>query len=325
MLAGRIHHTLRFFDLQNFPLTASEIQRFLITDLKTLQSKLDSNFELSESEDAEASRIISAPVHLDTILTQLRVLKNENVVHENNGFYCLAGREEIIVSRQKGYLDGLKRERLISRYASGVKHLPFVRSVVLLGSQALGQQKASSDIDLFVITDERFIGIARFFLTLYFQVLGLRRHGKKIANRFCLNHYLAGTRRLNQDKNLYTASEYVKYRPLAGGEVFKEFLHNNNWIADFFPQAQELKHGHAVFGHDKNNQSRLQRLLEKLFQNKFGMQLEKTMISSQLRRINEAEFNIKSREELSFHPNNRKQKLFQEFYNLEIDQKEKDE
>lgn len=308
MLAERIHNTLRFFDLQNFPLTAWEIHRYLITDLKTLRERINANYELQSNEALPSV----SPIHFDTILTQLRVLVFEKTISEKNGFFCLTGRESIIDSRQQDYLLGLKREQLLNSYIGATKHIPFVRSVVLLGSQAMGQQKNSSDIDLFVITDEKFLGTARILLTIYFQILGLRRHGKKIANRFCLNHYLAGPRTLVEDRNLYTALEYIKFRPLVHGNVFKKFLVNNKWVNDFFPHAKP-----AYNSSDQSRNTSLQSFLEKLFQNALGRWIETKVINIQLNRISKEEFNISNTAELSFHPNNRKQKLFQSFFQSE--------
>lgn len=319
MLAERIHNTLRFFDLQNFPLTAWEIRKFLIADLKSLRPKLGDDFELLIDPTADApavTPVIATPVHLDTILAQLRVLKNEKTIAEKNGFYCLAGREEIIANRQKGYLWGIKRERFITRYAWLTRYIPFVRSVALLGSQAMGQQKPQSDIDLFVITDSRFMGIARFFLTLYFQVLGLRRHGSKIANRFCLNHYVAGPVALAQDRNLYTAEEYLKARMLVYGSSYELFLQNNSWVYTFFPNARsDTTRPDATRPDTRTTQSKLQAALERLLSNSFGAWLENRLISAQLKRIEKGDFIISSRQEMSFHPENRKKALFAQLFN----------
>lgn len=305
MLAERIHNTLRFFDLQQLPLTAREIHRYLITDLKTLRERIDDNYELQDSDPQPGI----SPVHFDTILTQLRVLVFEKTISERNGFYCLAGRENIIDDRQQDYLLGLQREKLLSKYIWPIKHLPFVRSVVLLGSQAMGKQKPGSDIDLFVITDEKYMATARSFLTMYFQLVGLRRHGKKTANRFCLNHYIAGPRELAEDRNLYTAFEYVKFRPLVYGSVFREFLNKNKWVNIFFPHAHVRQNKFSQV-----TSTSLQKFLEKLYLNKVGLWFEQRLINAQLKRINKEEFNISNTEELSFHPNNRKQKLFQSFF-----------
>jgi hypothetical protein len=308
MLADRINNTLRFFDLQDFPLTAWEIHKYLISDLKILQTKINSQHELTDDNQLPVS-----PVHFDTILTQLHILIWEHRIVENGGFYCLPGREQIIVDRQLGYLQGIKRERLIRRYAKAAKHLPFVRSVVLLGSQALGRQKSTSDIDLLVITDPNFIGLARFFLTCYFQILGVRRHGKKIANRFCLNHYLAGPIALGSDRNLYTAYEYLKARPLVYPNLYKEFMNLNSWIYVFFPNAQQFQID-SILAKAFGAPSGLQDFLERIFQNSIGRWLEQKMTAVQLRRIQPGEFTISNHQEMSFHPDNRKQTLFESFF-----------
>src|SRR5205085_4694244 len=108
------------------------------------------------------------------------------------GFYSLPGRQGLIKERLRNYLHALPRERLISRYSGGFRHLPFIRGVALAGSQAMGDNKPGSDIDLLVVTDKRFMWTARVFITAYLQILGLRRYGNHIADRFCLNHYVAG-------------------------------------------------------------------------------------------------------------------------------------
>jgi hypothetical protein len=307
MLAQRIIRTLKFFDLQNYPLSANELHRFLIADLKTLKTKINANYELTEH-----TAVLPGVVHLDTVLTQLHILEREGKIFQQNGFYCLPGRQQLIDERQSSYFASIKRERLLARYASGSRHLPFVRSVALLGSQAMGQARPNSDIDLFIITDPRFIGLARFFLTLYFQVLGVRRHGQKIANRICLNHYLAGPIALRHDQNLYTAYEYLKFRPLAYPQTFIKFLRNNEWVYQFFPNGRPVGGFSSVMQSQK--QSRLQKWLERLFENRLGHWLEQRLLGLQLARIETGEFTISNHQEMSFHPNNRKLKLFQGFF-----------
>lgn len=319
MLAERINSTLRFFDLQQLPLTANEIYKFLIADTPSLKAKLNDRYELDGSELSVASSL-----HFDTILIQLKILTHEKKISYSKGFYCLPGRESLIEDRMTGYINGLKRERLISRYVGFARHIPFVRSIVLLGSQALGQQKPNSDIDLFVITDPKFLGTTRFLLTCYFQILGLRRHGKKTANRFCLNHYLAGSRALIEDRNLYTALEYVKFRPLVYGNVFRDFLGQNQWVYVFFPHVKPMvrasSEAHAKLANASeanSRQSLLQAWLEKIFHTSFGYWLEQKLIAVQLKRIKAGEFTISNNIELSFHPDNRKSGLFQEFFKNE--------
>ena len=303
MLKDRIIATIEFFDLQDYPLTLLEIGRFLMTEPSLLARALDNSWELT----AEQNFIKSETVVLDRILQSLST-ECSGAVGQRQGFYFLKGRGHIVEQRLHNYLYGIYREQRIATFTPFVRHLPFVRSIALLGSQAFGQQKATSDIDLLIITDPQFLGIGRALVTAYFQIFGLRRHGSHITDRFCLNHYIAGPRFLDQDRNLYTAAEYVKLRPLVYAQNSQIFLKKNSaWLHSFFPNAElALETG--------TEQSWVQKFLESLFNNSFGHWLENIIKTAQLRRIKQGEFIIASNLELSFHPHNRKLALFRKFF-----------
>src|SRR4051812_6804862 len=48
MLKQRILSTLRFFDLQDFPLTLLELEKYLIHDLSVLKTEINTEWEVSE-------------------------------------------------------------------------------------------------------------------------------------------------------------------------------------------------------------------------------------------------------------------------------------
>ncbi len=301
MLEQRIISTLKFFDLQDCPLTLLELHKFLLANIETVRQSLDEKFELNQPSPASPAVAVEAV---------LACLEGEcaGEVMEYKGFYALAGRQELIQQRLNNYYYGFAREKLIKRFASGLRHLPFVRGVALAGSQALGLQKMGSDIDLLIITDQKFMGLVRLLVTCYFQILGLRRHSDKVANRFCLNHYIAVGKIIDQDKNLYSAAEYLKLRPLVYHEAVANFQkQNHGWTASLFPNA-------SIESPSKDQPSRLQSLLERLLTNPFGLFLEKFSRMLQRRRITKSEFIVVSDDELSFHPNNRKQQLFKSFF-----------
>lgn len=310
MLKDRVLSTLRFFDLQDFPLTLLELHNFLLADVDALKSQTDTQWELIDNNhnhnnngndnDNEKIGINEVAQCLD------RECKEE--VEQKNGFYCLRGRGFIIDLRLANYLYGIKRERLIRRFAKGLKHVPFIRGVALAGSQAMGLQKQDSDIDLLIIVDHKFLWLARTGVTAYFHILGLRRHGQKVANRFCLNHYLAGVKTIAEFNNLYTAWEYAKLRPLVYGQIIAQFQEkNHHWLAAFFPNFKPIKNG----GHAP---SRLQQLLERILSGKFGEGLEIKLKNWQLPKIRQGEFILVREDELSFHPHSKQQKLLQQFF-----------
>ncbi len=304
MLKERILTTLKFFNLQDTPLTLFELHKYLINDLESLRLLLGQDWEVKN---------IRFPNYRKKIVNMYEVLEclekccaGETVCLQ--GYYALKGREEIIENRLKNYYFGIKREKRIKKFLPFIKFLPFVRGAAILGSQALGQQKKSSDIDLLIIVEPDFMWLSRLFVTAYFQIIWLRRHGKKIASRFCLNHYLAGPKTLNLDRNLYTAVEYLKLRPVVGVWNFYVFQRNNlEWVRALFPNTQ-------VTEPEKEQKPLMQRCLEKVFDNFLGKFLNKTVKYFQYNRLNIGEFIVATDTELSFHPNNRKKELFRKFF-----------
>ncbi len=303
MLSERILATLKFFDLQDVALTAFEVHKYLVAEPESLKHRVDEQFELL-LEQAPGN----PAVQLDTVAHQLRELVKDEKISQQDGFYTLRNRGELVQLRLKGYLSGVKRERLIWRYLKFAQNLPFVRGIALAGSQALGLQRPTSDIDLLIITDSRFMWIARSILTVYFHVLGVRRHHTKIANRFCLNHYFSTIREVDVERNLYKAMEYIKLRPAVYPQnIYKFQKANESWMKLFFPNIsfdQPIAHP----------QTWLQRWGEKVFDNRLGLWLEEKMSAIQRRRIRLSKFNFVKEDELSFHPESKHEKLLQEFF-----------
>lgn len=304
MLKIRILSTLKFFDLQDLPVTLLELHKFLLADVGLLKNQINTQWELVGE---------NLGVDVVGISEVARCLENEcaDVVEQKHGFYCLKGREVVIDQRLASYLYGIRREKLIRKYIKGLARVPFVRGVALAGSQAMGQQKEGSDIDLLIIVDPKFLWLARTGVTAYFQLLGRRRHGQKIANRFCLNHYLAGVKEIGELKNLYTAWEYAKLRPLVYTDTIVNFqMKNSDWIAVFMPNFATGWGGQPMAGPT----SRIQKISERWLSGVFGLWLEQKLKNWQLPKIRQEEFILVREDELSFHPQSKQKELLGKFF-----------
>lgn len=288
MLEQRILHTLQFFSIQKYAVTLLELHRFLVA-----------------SPGAE-TRTVS--VSVVEVLQTLESLRQAGQIAEQKGYYTLAGHEALLDLRWRGYRYGVWREKIIRRTMKGLAYVPFVRGVALAGSQALGQQRAESDIDLLVITEPGWLWLPRTLVTAYFQIWGIRRHGTKIANRVCLNHYLSGAKAMSKGHNWYTALEYAKLRPLVGAHTIASFQEaNKSWMQDLFPNATPVQ-AERVSG------SGVQRFLELLFSNALGNGLERVLGNWQSKRIHKDEPHIiVEADELSFHPKSKQDALLEEF------------
>jgi hypothetical protein len=323
MFKERILSTLKFFDLQDYPVSLLELHKFLLADMAGLKNRINTSWELI-GQSADHNQKVS----IDVVARCLDA-ECQNEVEQKNGFYCLRGRADIIDQRLANYIYGIKRERRIRKFIGGLKYLPFVRGAALAGSQAQGVQKPGSEIDLLIIVEPKFLWLGRTVVTAYFQVLGLRRHGKKIADRFCLNHYLAGVKTIGELKNLYTAWEYAKLRPLVYGSVIEGFQERNGaWIKTFFlnfelppapslekrgwlPPSLKLRRTSRGIADDASS---LQKFLEHLISGKFGQWLEVKLKNWQLPKIRKEEFILVLEDELSFHPQSKQRELLQNFF-----------
>lgn len=302
MLKNRILATLKFFDLQEYPLTLLELHKFLIQEVDLIKKQIDSQGEVGNLKDVSKNNF--------TIEQVLDCLDREciNEVQNYLGFYFLLGRKNLVLNRLNSYSYGIEREKIIKRYIRLVKYIPFIRGVALGGSQAMGLQKENSDIDLLIITDPEFMWLGRTLITAYFQILGKRRHGEKIKNRFCLNHYLAGAKELKEYKNLYTAYEYLRLRTLVTPHSIWQFKKaNSNWLNFFLPECRILE--------PKNiKQTKIQYWFEQILNNKFGLFLENLLKNWQLPKIRKEKFIVVEEDELSFHPDSKQQKLLLDFF-----------
>ena len=97
---------------------------------------------------------------------------------------------------------------------------PFVRYVAVANTVAFETASDGSDIDLFIIVKKGHIHLARLFLFVATQLLGIRRHGKKIAGRLCLSFFM------DDDPTTWDFSVIA----LSGGDPYLAW-----WLATLIP------------------------------------------------------------------------------------------
>ena len=227
------------------------------------------------------------------------------------GLYALADFSHTIKMRADKYLSTTRLFKKAERFARGLRHLPYVRAAAISGSSAQMNARDSSDIDLFIIVEPGHIFTARFLVSAYFQILGMRRYGTKITSRFCLNHYVTVGAMLPDDHTLYTAMLYSSFLSLFGSGYIKDFWQRNlAWISQFFLQAS-LPQSH-VLEHAPEAASSIARAGETLLIPLSGF-LEKFLGRLQKKRIHESRFVVVSERELAFHPDSKGQRILESY------------
>ena len=288
MLSEIILQTLRYFDIQDHALTLLEIDKYLLKGSVMLADQDRRAFTVSEV---------------------LGCLENDlkEQIGFRSGFYFIKGRDSLAEKRLHNNFYSGKRLKRVHKYLPGVRHLPFVSAAALTGSEALNNSKQGSDIDVLIFVKPNRIWLARLFVSAYFQILGMRRHGKYVENRFCLNHYIQELKVLSDDRNIYTAIEYISLIPYFGADVVYEFQTLNlPWVKNHLLQPEFVKY--------KTPQGSLVKsFFESLLRGGFGNWLEGWVGSFQKRRIKVQEYILVDKDELSFHPASKGQQVLKRF------------
>jgi len=188
---------------------------------------------------------------------------------QRENLFCLRGEEEcfgIYLSRRD------LRERFwrrVEKYVKWLRVMPFVRVVAVGNTLAFGAVDEESDIDLFIVATKGRLFFVRIFVTLFFQILGVRRHGKEVRARFCLSFYVS-EEALNLSKIVLSPEDVYLYfwivtlEPVLGLGVYRKFLAVNDWISKYRSENVYEKNSKLIVGES----SLLQKMLE-VFSNLF--------------------------------------------------------
>jgi hypothetical protein len=241
-LIPEILKTIAFFDLFDYPLTAFEVWQYLgvKADLLEVQTLLE-----------------SAPGQLGRAL--------ENYA----GFYFAGGRSGLYEKRQLTNRRIVAANHKARRIFSVLRFLPGVKLLAVCNNF---YYTPASDIDVFVVTQTGRLYLTRFWLTVITQLLGARRHGKKISGRLCLSFYVsaeaADLRPLTLPDDPYFYYWLAFLNPIYSQNYFKEFWQANSWLLDILPNLVKTE----ALGKERLNPpvGILSELLKRLFDSRLG-------------------------------------------------------
>jgi len=225
-LERQILQTSIYFDLMDYPLTDWEIWKWLYQD----QISHNGRFNYFQVKDAlENSEYLS------------QKLQNEEA------FYFLAGRQELVRLRKNRYLIAWKKFRKLRRLTRLFKMIPFIKMIAVCNDLAYFNAPENSDFDFFIITQRRRIWLSRFLAVLITKILNLRPSEKNKKDKACLSVFVS-----EEDLELQKykmSSEDVHYVywleglvPIydAGG-YYQKLRQSNKWILNYLPNVFPFK------------------------------------------------------------------------------------
>ncbi|OQA51885.1 MAG: hypothetical protein BWY43_00773 [candidate division WS2 bacterium ADurb.Bin280] len=212
-------------------------------------------------------------------------------------------------------------KKLIFRIRFGafaLRFVPFLRFAGLNGSVARGEANDQSDIDFLIITKRGRVYTARFFATLLIQMIGLRRHGKAVAGRICLNCYLSESSlnikpdSLQSVKKVATSNIFL-ISLIESDKFYKKFMQENLWMKELVKKIPEKK-SLAMSDYCQNLSERINRskpsrpfgLFEPILSGAIGNFVENKLMAYQVSRIKRGkkvgDETLSTKDQIKLHP-----------------------
>jgi Nucleotidyltransferase domain. len=225
--------TLLYFDLFKHPLTANEIHQF--------------------------NRSSVEPTDIERILLNLQ---EEKLIYKISQFYTLS-QEPATVERRLAANERAKQKMVEAlRFSEIIANFPFVKAILLSGSISKGVMHADSDIDYFVVTQNKKVWVVKFLLVLYRKIFlfNERKH-------FCANYIIDEQHMEIAEKNRFTATEVVTLIPTFGYQLYLKFAKQNQWAYEYFPNCPKRTDANIIRTPKKTWSFRI---ITRIFNGSFG-------------------------------------------------------
>jgi predicted nucleotidyltransferase len=193
---------LAYFDMFDYPLTYSEIFLFL-----------EDKYQQSEFNEAVHSLVFN------------------KMIFQFDKYYSLKNDYGLIARRNKGNEKAAELIKKAKEVGRLLIKFPYVRGVGISGSLSKNFADNKSDIDLFIITKENRLWVARSFMHCFKKLTFLVNK----QHHYCMNYYIDEEQLQIVEKNIYTAIEIGTLIPLEGDTVFERFYAANSWTRDLLP------------------------------------------------------------------------------------------
>ena len=274
ILTQAILATVAYFDMFDYPLTATEIWQGLYMENTSHKSRVTS-YSIADV--------------LNCLENSARIEKH---VACKNGFYFLQGRANILQTRHQRYLIGQPKWQRARWLTKILRLLPFVRMVAVCNKIAYNNADGNSDIDLFIVTKPGRIWTTRVLVTAVASLLGIRRHGQKIADRICLSFYITERAQNLEKLSSTTPDTHFMYWITQIAPVFSlnrvasSFWAANQWLTKHLPNFVPY-HGVDYQRHiiDGWLASSIRGASEKMLRGSLGNTLEKKLKKLQLKKM----------------------------------------
>lgn len=220
-LSRAIVKTLSYSDIFDYPLTLSEIKKYLI------------GFSLNQN------------LHLE------KTIKSFSLIKFKKGYYYFNSRQDIVGLRIKKEKISKQKLKIAHAIARLLFKIPTVKMIAITGNLALLSSDKNDDIDFLIITRNNRMWTTRFLCVLYLKIIGAYRKPKQnqVSDKICLNMFLEEDHLSLpvNEQDLYSAHEIIQMKPLFTRPGYENIiLKNNLWVKKFLPNAIKSGKGRSL-------------------------------------------------------------------------------
>lgn len=285
-LRRSIIHTLAYYDIFSYPLTAEEVYYNLNTNHTSVSD----------------------------VKNELDLLTRQKIIFNKNGYFLLKDDEYYINRRKSGNALAKKRLKAARLITKLISRFPFVRGVMLSGSISKGFMEKDSDIDFFLVTHPNRLWLTRLILMLFKKIFLLNSR-----KYFCINYYIDVDNLEIKEKNIFTAIELSSLIPTFGSAVYNGLYKSNGWIKNFYPNFPKRELDQVI---DRKNgfiKSFIEKLLSKKLGDKiddFSMRMFNNYNQKKYGNFNNEDFKLafkSNKSESKHHPKFFQKKVLEEF------------
>jgi hypothetical protein len=202
--------------------------------------------------------VAAVAVSIEQLMLKKQVFRFEE-------FYLLHNDMSLVERRRKGNQHAENLLHIAYRIGSLLGRFPFVKAVGISGSLSKNYAEDDADIDFFIITAANRLWIARTLLHCLKKLSFLV--GKQ--HWYCMNYFIDEDALLIAEENIFTATEVVTLKPVYGDSTMQQFLIANKWALDYLPNYRLQT---SIISED--NAPWYKKLLQSLFNNRFGVWLD---------------------------------------------------
>ena len=204
-LQKAILSTLSFFDIYKLPLSAQRIWELLY------------RFKASIKE----------------VEGELHQLEHMYKLVRKDNLYALSDWDHEVYEYNQ--LEIKRRWDKIKKYYWLLSAIPFVESLAVINSVAMGNADHESDIDFFVITRLNRLYFVRTVIIVLFKLLGVYKTRDKINEQFCFGFYVTPKSLALKPLLLEGDDPYMTFWlgtliPIVGRNRYEQFINQNRWL-----------------------------------------------------------------------------------------------